>query len=77
MTFTVCHIGDQTFRFAKLFTDDLNDINVCHFVVATYIVNFAYTSFVDDQVDRAAVILYIQPVTYIFTLSVNRKWLVI
>ena len=77
MTFTVCHICDQTFRFAKLFTDDLNDINVCHFVVTTYIINFAYTSFVDDQVDCAAMIFYIEPVTNVFACSVYRKWFVI
>ena len=41
------------------------------------IVDLAYTAIVDDQVDRLAVILYIQPVTDIFALSVYRKRLVI
>ena len=41
------------------------------------VVNFADTSFVDDQVDSAAVIFYIEPVTDVFTLSIYRKWFVI
>ena len=77
MAFTVCYVCDQAFRFAKFLADDLNDIDICHFVMSAYIVNFADTSFVDDQVDSAAVIFYIEPVTDVFTLSIYRKWFVI
>ena len=77
MAFTVCNVCDQAFRFAKFFADDLNDINVCHFIVSADVVNFSNTSFVDDQVDCAAMIFYIEPVTNVFACSVYRKWFVI
>ena len=41
------------------------------------VVNFSNTSFVDDQVDCAAMIFYIEPVTNVFACSVYRKWFVI
>ena len=77
MTLAVCYVCDQALWFSKFFADDLNDVDVFHFVVSAYIVNLTNTSFVDDQVDSAAVILNIQPVTNILTFSINRKWLVI
>ena len=77
MTLTVCYVCDQALWFSKLFADDLNDVDIFHFVVSAYIVNLTNTSFVDDQVDGAAVILNIQPVTNILTFSINRKRFVI
>ena len=77
MAFTVCYMCDQAFRFAKLLADQFYDIDVFHLVMSAYIVNLAYTSFVDDQVDGTAVILNIEPVADIFTLSVNREWFVV
>ena len=62
MALAVCYIGDKAFGLAKLLADQLYNINVSHFIVAAYIVNLADSSIVDDQVDSAAVILYIQPV---------------
>ena len=58
----VGNMGDQAFRLAQLLTDELDDIDVLHLVVAADVVNLTDTSFVDDQVDGLAVVLYIQPV---------------
>ena len=73
MAFTVCHVCDQAFRFAKLLADQFYNVDVFHFVMAAYIVDFSYPSLVDDQVDGTAMILYIQPVTDIFSFSIYRK----
>ena len=47
MTLTVCYVCDQALWFSKLFADDLNDVDIFHFVVSAYIVNLTNTSFVD------------------------------
>ena len=77
MAFAVGHVGDQAFRFAKLLADDLYDIDVLHLVVSADVVDFADTTLVDDQVNGTAVIFDVQPVTYIFTLTIYRKRFVI
>ena len=51
MSLTVCNVSDQAFRFSKLFTDDLNDLDVRLFVVSTYVVYFSDSSVMDDQID--------------------------
>ena len=45
--------------------------------MTTDVVNLADTSLVDDQIDRLAVILDVQPVTNVFAGTVYRKRLVI
>ena len=77
MTFTVCYICDQAFRFSEGFADNLNDIDIFHFVVSAYIVDFANTSFVDDKVDCFTMVFYIEPVTHVKTFAVNRKRFVV
>ena len=76
MSFTVGHIGDQTFRLAQFLADQLHDIDVLHLVVSADIVYLTDASFVDHQIDRLAVIFHIQPVSYVQTFPVNRKRLV-
>ena len=63
----VCHISDETFRFSQFPANDSNDVNIPHFIVAAHIMDFTDTTFMDDQVNRSAVILYIESVTYIFS----------
>ena len=58
----VSNVSDQAFRLAQLLTDELDDIDILHLVVAADVVNLTDTALVDDQVDGLAVILYIQPV---------------
>ena len=76
MSLTVTYMCDQALRFAKLFADNLNDLNILFLVVSAYIVDFSNSSVMDDQIDCLAVVLYIQPVTNIQTFSVNWKRLV-
>ena len=53
MSLTVCNVSDQTFRFSKLFTDDLYDLDVCLLIVSAYVVYFSDSSVMDDQVDQS------------------------
>ena len=62
VTLAVSNVSDQAFRLAQLLTDELDDIDVLHLVVAADVVNLTDTALVDDQVDGLAVVLYIQPV---------------
>ena len=77
MSLPVCYVGDQAFRFAEFAADEFYDIDVAHFIVSADVVDFADTSFVDDQIDRAAVILNVQPVAHVFSFSVDRKRFVV
>ena len=74
---TVSDICDQTLRLAKFFTNNLNNINVGHLIVTTSIIYFTDSALMNDQVNSTAMILYIQPVTDIFSLAVYRKRLII
>ena len=76
MAFTVCNICDEAFRFAKFFTDNLYDFDICLFIMSADIVYFTDTSVVDDQVDRLAVVGNVEPVTDILACSVYRKCLI-
>lgn len=73
---TVGDIGNQTLRLAQFLADQLDNVDVLHLVVAAHIVDFADLAVVDDEVNRLAVILHIQPVTHVFALAVNRQRLV-
>ena len=73
---TVSDIGNQTLWLAQFLADQLDNVDVLHFIVTAYIVDFADLAVVDDEVNCLAVILYIQPVTHIFALAVNRQRLV-
>ena len=52
-------MGDQAFRLAQLLTDELDDIDVLHFIVTTDIIYFTNTTVMNDQIDCLAVIFYI------------------
>ena len=69
-------MGNQALRLAQFLADDLHDLNILLFVMATDIVNFTNATIVNNQINSLAVIFNIQPVTDIQTLAVNRQWLV-
>ena len=76
MSLSVLNVCDKALGLAELLTDELYDVNVLHLVVTANIVNLADLAVVDNEVDSAAVILNVEPVTNIQSLAVNRKWLV-
>ena len=65
MALTVSYEFDKALRLVELLANNLYDFKVCLLIVSTYVVNLSYTSVVDDKVDCLAMILYIEPVTYI------------
>ena len=73
----VCHISDQALRFSQFPADDLDNIDIPHFIVAAHIIDFTHTAFMNDQVNRSAVVLYIEPVADIFSLPIDRKRLIV
>ena len=64
-------MDDKALRLAEFFANQLHNIDVFHLIVTTNIVDLADSAFVDNQVNGTAVILNIQPITYIQSLAVN------
>ena len=70
-------VGDEALRFAKFFANQFNYVNVSHLVMPTNVVDLSYTSFVNNKVNRLAVILDIKPIADVFAFAVNWQRLVI
>ena len=73
----VGHKGDQRLGLSQRVADELYDIEILHLVVAAHVVDLALGALADDEIDRAAVILDIQPVAHILARSVDRQRLVV
>ena len=58
VTGTVGYKVDQALRLIQSLQDGLNYFQVGALVMAAYIVNLAYTTLVNDQVDGSAVVIY-------------------
>ena len=78
----VCHIGYQVFgrafRIAQkpvdCFDYDFYKVDVFPFVESSDIIGVGYFTFVENQVYGAGVVFNKQPVAYIFSFAVYRKW---
>ena len=55
--------------------DDVDDINVLPLIEATDIVGLVRLALVEDEVNGTGMVLYIESVTHILTLSIDGKWL--
>lgn len=64
---------DEILALSQLSEDYADNVNVAHLIVSAHIVDFPYPSLVENQVDGAAVVLHIEPVTHIDALSIDRK----
>ena len=60
----------------KLLAYKLDDVDIRHLVMAADVVDLADSALVDNQVNRLAVILDIQPVADVLALAVDRQRLV-
>ena len=58
---------------SRAFQDGLYYLKVCSLVVSANVVNLAYFTFMDNQVDCFTMVGYVQPVSDILTVSVYRK----
>lgn len=77
VTCAVLYVGNKVLALAKLLENDLNDVDILHFVVTADVIYLADRTLVNDKIDRAAVILYVEPVANVNTFTVNRERLVV
>ena len=75
--FPVRYVGNQVFALPQRMDDQLDDINVLHFIVATDVVDLANASLMDDQIDSFTMILHIQPISDIPSFTVDRQRFVV
>ena len=54
-----------------------NDLYILSLTISTHIVGFTQFAEREDSFQCAAVILYVQPVANVLSLSINRDWLVL
>ena len=67
---------NQGVGLAEIIQNQLHDVDVVHLVVSANVVDLTNRPLAQNEVDRLAVVLDVKPVTYIQSLSVNRKFLV-
>ncbi len=77
MTFAITHISNQTFGLTKMIANKLNNINISHLIMSADIINLACSVLMNNEVNGLAVISNIQPISYIKSLSIYRKRLII
>ena len=53
----------------------LNQVDVLPFIETADVVRFGCLSFMENQVDGTGMVFHIEPVAYIFSLSIHRQWL--
>ena len=76
MAGAVGDVIDQGFGLAELAQDRLDDLEIGALVVAADVVDLTDTAFSNDQVDRRAMVLDIEPVADVFALAIDRQGLV-
>ena len=54
---------------------ELHDVDVLHLVVASNVVDFAFTSFAHHEVDGLAVVFHVEPVAHVLSLAVDGELL--
>ena len=57
--------------------DDLDDVDVLPLVETTNVVSFRRFAFVENEVDGAGVVYDVEPVAYVFTLTINGEGLAV
>ena len=77
VTLSVGYMGDKVFALAKLVADKLYNIDILHLVVTAYIINLTHSAFVQNKVNRLAMVFNIKPVANIKSLAVNGKRLIV
>ena len=68
--------GDQALGLAKLPADEPDNIDIFHLVVAADVVHLTDAPLMNDQIDRLAVVLHIQPVAHVFTRAIDGQRLI-
>ena len=72
MTLPVFHIGDQALWLTQSMADQFHNVNIAHLVVTADVIDLPCPAFANNQIDRLAVILYIEPIPDIQPLAIDR-----
>ena len=73
MTGSVLDISNQILALSQRLKNRLYNFQIALFIVTADIVYLADFALTDNQVNRAAVIRYVQPVSHICAFAVNRN----
>lgn len=57
--------------------DQFDNVNISHFIMSANVIDLAFFSIADDQIDRSTVVFNIEPVSDIDSFPIDRKWLII
>ena len=76
MTFAVGNMMDEAFRLAQCFANQLDDVDVLHFIVAADIIDLADAALLEDEVDGPAMVFDIEPIANVEAIAVNGQRLV-
>ena len=77
VAFAVGNVSDEVFTLAELMDDELDNVDILHFVMAADVIDLPYSAVLEDKVDGFAMIFNIKPVAYIETLPVDRERFVV
>ena len=72
----VFDVLDQGVRLIEVITDQFYDVDIGHLIVAADVIDLAVFGVSDDQVDCLAVVFNVEPVTDIFSFTVDRERLI-
>ena len=76
MSMSIGYMCDETFRFAELLKNNLYNLDIGLLVVAAKVVDFSDFTLFQNCKDSITMVLLIEPVTNIKSLSIYRKRLV-
>src|SRR5258708_38484718 len=69
-------VTDQFFRLTQKLEDCLDDVDVASLSLAADVVNRAWTTLLEGQDQSLAVIVHVEPVAHVESVSVDRQWLI-
>ena len=67
----------QTLRLSKRPANKLHNINICHLVAATNIIDLSVPAMMDYHIHRPAMVIYMDPIANIYPLSLYRQRLIL
>ena len=77
MARAVFYKGDKLFTFAKRVQDGFDYFDILLFMMTAHVVNFPDPAIFQNKLNCPAMILHIQPVAHVFTISINGQGLIL
>ncbi len=76
VTFPIRDVGDEIFRFPERLANEFHNVDIFHLVMPADIVDLAHAAALQNQIDRLAMILHVEPIAHIFPVAVHGKCLI-